>query len=71
MEVFGHNDAVPFVKMLQFFRKEPFSMKAYYKGHIPYPDPLIGKASSLLCKQTLKTAIFKSCRVTMKTTIKP
>ena len=43
MEVFSQNHAVPFSKMLTFFRKEPFSMKAFYAGNIPYPDPYIGK----------------------------
>jgi heat shock protein len=43
MEVFSHNHPVPFSKMLTFFRKEPFSMKAFYAGNIPYPDPYIGE----------------------------
>lgn len=43
MEVFSQNHAVPFSKMLTFFRKEPFSMKAFYVGNIPYPDPYIGQ----------------------------
>lgn len=43
MEVFSQNHAVPFSKMLTFFRKEPFSMKAFYAGNIPYPDPYIGQ----------------------------
>lgn len=43
MEVFSQNHAVPFSKMLTFFRKEPFSMKAFYVGNIPYLDPYIGQ----------------------------
>jgi hypothetical protein len=43
MEVFSENHAVPFSKMLTYFRKEPFSMKAFYAGNIPYPDPYIGE----------------------------
>jgi hypothetical protein len=49
MEVFSQNHAVPFSKMLTFFRKEPFSMKAFYAGgNIPYPDPYIGKYCVIL-----------------------
>jgi heat shock protein len=43
MEVFSQNHPVPFSKMLTFFRKEPFSIKAFYSGSIPYPDPYIGE----------------------------
>ncbi|XP_049861111.1 heat shock 70 kDa protein 4 [Schistocerca gregaria] len=43
MEVYTQNHPVPFSKMLTFFRKEPFSIKAYYVGNIPYPDPYIGQ----------------------------
>ena len=43
MELFNQRDAVPFTKMLSFYRKEPFSMKAIYTGNIPYPDPFIAK----------------------------
>ncbi|GLH02084.1 Heat shock protein 68 [Gryllus bimaculatus] len=43
MEVFSQNHPVPFSKMLTFFRREPFSMKAYYSSYIPYPDPYIGQ----------------------------
>ncbi|KAK7794683.1 hypothetical protein R5R35_008015 [Gryllus longicercus] len=43
MEVFSQNHPVPFSKMLTFFRREPFSMKAYYSTYIPYPDPYIGQ----------------------------
>jgi hypothetical protein len=48
MEVFSQNHAVPFSKMLTFFRKEPFSMKAFYAGNIPYPDLYIGKYCVIL-----------------------
>ncbi|XP_063233931.1 heat shock 70 kDa protein 4 [Bacillus rossius redtenbacheri] len=43
MEVFPQNHPVPFSKMLTFFRKEPFSIKAFYSGNIPYPEPFIGQ----------------------------
>ncbi|KAE8749608.1 hypothetical protein FOCC_FOCC003596 [Frankliniella occidentalis] len=43
MELFNQRDAVPFTKMLSFYRKEPFSMKAIYTGNIPYPDSFIAR----------------------------
>ncbi|XP_046395458.1 heat shock 70 kDa protein 4 isoform X1 [Ischnura elegans] len=43
MEVFSSNHAVPYTKMLTFYRNEPFSLKALYKGNIPYPDHYIGE----------------------------
>ena len=43
MEVFTQNHTVPFTKMLTFYRKEPFTLKASYYGHVPYPDPYIGQ----------------------------
>uniref|UniRef100_A0AAY4EFT8 Uncharacterized protein n=1 Tax=Denticeps clupeoides TaxID=299321 RepID=A0AAY4EFT8_9TELE len=44
-EVFPKNHAVPFSKVLTFYRKEPFSLEAYYNcpDELPYPDPTIGK----------------------------
>ncbi|KAK5643268.1 hypothetical protein RI129_007113 [Pyrocoelia pectoralis] len=41
-EVFPINHPVPFSKMLTFYRREPFSMRASYTGNIPYPDRNIG-----------------------------
>lgn len=43
MEVFNSNHPVPFTKMLTFYRREPFSLKALYKGNIPFPDHFIGE----------------------------
>lgn len=43
IEVFPINHAVPFSKMLTFYRQEQFSIKAAYCGDIPYPDRNIGK----------------------------
>lgn len=44
-EVFTKNHAAPFSKVLTFYRKEPFSLEAYYScpNELPYPDPTIGK----------------------------
>nr|UYE98994.1 heat shock protein 70 [Ophraella communa] len=42
LEAFPLNHAVPFSKLLTFYRQEPFSIQAKYAGNIPYPDPTIG-----------------------------
>ncbi|KAL0973751.1 hypothetical protein UPYG_G00210450 [Umbra pygmaea] len=43
-EVFPKNHAAPFSKVLTFYRREPFSLEAYYNNpkELPYPDPTIG-----------------------------
>jgi len=43
-EVFPKNHAAPFSKVLTFYRKEPFTLEAYYSSpkELPYPDPAIG-----------------------------
>lgn len=49
-EVFPKNHAAPFSKVLTFYRKEPFSLDAYYNSpnELPYPDPTIGKQLQLV-----------------------
>ncbi|KAM4620989.1 heat shock 70 kDa protein 4a isoform 1-T1 [Polymixia lowei] len=44
-EVFPKNHAAPFSKVLTFYRKEPFSLEAYYNSpkDLPFPDPTIGQ----------------------------
>uniref|UniRef100_A0A671MPG5 Heat shock 70 kDa protein 4-like n=1 Tax=Sinocyclocheilus anshuiensis TaxID=1608454 RepID=A0A671MPG5_9TELE len=44
-EVFPKNHASPFSKVLTFYRREPFSLEAYYNcpKELPYPDPTIGQ----------------------------
>ncbi|XP_056106278.1 heat shock 70 kDa protein 4b [Rhinichthys klamathensis goyatoka] len=44
-EVFPKNHAAPFSKVLTFYRREPFSLDAYYNcpKELPYPDPTIGQ----------------------------
>nr|CAH7724320.1 unnamed protein product [Callosobruchus chinensis] len=43
IEVFPVNHAVPFSKLLTFYRQESFVLRARYSGNIPYPDKEIGK----------------------------
>ncbi|XP_075972848.1 heat shock protein 70Cb isoform X2 [Anticarsia gemmatalis] len=43
MEVFPAFHAAPFSKMLTFYRKEPFTIRAYYSDQIPFPDQFIGQ----------------------------
>ncbi|KAJ9601801.1 hypothetical protein L9F63_000029, partial [Diploptera punctata] len=66
MEVFSQNHAIPFSKMLTFFRKEPFSMKAFYAGNIPYPDPYIGQ---FIVKDVKPSAEGDSLKVKVKVRI--
>lgn len=63
MEVFSQNHPVPFSKMLTFYRREPFSIKAYYSGYIPYPDPYIGQ---FIVKDVKPTAEGESQKVKVK-----
>ncbi|PIO24499.1 hypothetical protein AB205_0199220, partial [Aquarana catesbeiana] len=44
-EVFPKNHAAPFSKVLTFYRKEPFTLDAYYSApkELPYPDPSLGQ----------------------------
>ncbi|KAH0501204.1 Heat shock 70 kDa protein 4 [Microtus ochrogaster] len=46
-EVFPKNHAAPFSKVLTFYRKEPFTLEAYYSSpqDLPYPDPAIAQFS--------------------------
>uniref|UniRef100_A0A671SWM0 Heat shock 70 kDa protein 4-like n=1 Tax=Sinocyclocheilus anshuiensis TaxID=1608454 RepID=A0A671SWM0_9TELE len=50
-EVFPKNHAAPFSKVLTFYRREPFSLEAYYNNpkELPYPDPTMGMLGMLLC----------------------
>ncbi|XP_011609590.1 heat shock 70 kDa protein 4a [Takifugu rubripes] len=44
-EVFPKNHAAPFSKVLTFYRKEPFTLDAYYNNlkELPYPNSSIGQ----------------------------
>uniref|UniRef100_A0A673X868 Heat shock protein family A (Hsp70) member 4 n=1 Tax=Salmo trutta TaxID=8032 RepID=A0A673X868_SALTR len=48
-EVFPRNHAAPFSKVLTFYRREPFSLEAYYNNpkELPYPDPTIGTRTNI------------------------
>ncbi|XP_044735418.1 heat shock 70 kDa protein 4 isoform X2 [Chrysoperla carnea] len=43
MEVFPANHPTPFSKLLTFYRREPFAIRASYSENVPYPVPEIGE----------------------------
>lgn len=53
MEIFSANHPVPFSKLLTFYRKEPFSVNAYYSSPTYYPDTYIGNCSKFLLGKNL------------------
>uniref|UniRef100_A0A667ZCG7 Heat shock protein 4b n=1 Tax=Myripristis murdjan TaxID=586833 RepID=A0A667ZCG7_9TELE len=64
-EVFPKNHAAPFSKVLTFYRKEPFSLEAYYNcpKELPYPDPTIGQ---FLIQKVVPQASGESSKVKVK-----
>ncbi|KAM9741399.1 heat shock 70 kDa protein 4b [Menidia menidia] len=64
-EVFPRNHAAPFSKVLTFYRKEPFSLEAYYTSpnELPYPDPTIGQ---FLIQKVVPQATGESSKVKVK-----
>ncbi|XP_044748143.1 heat shock 70 kDa protein 4 isoform X2 [Coccinella septempunctata] len=42
VEIFPLKQAIPFSKLLTFYRHEPFAIRACYSGNVPYPDKNIG-----------------------------
>uniref|UniRef100_A0A7N8Y7T1 Heat shock protein 4b n=1 Tax=Mastacembelus armatus TaxID=205130 RepID=A0A7N8Y7T1_9TELE len=64
-EVFPKNHAAPFSKVLTFYRKEPFSLEAYYNcpNELPYPDPTIGQ---FLIQKVVPQASGESSKVKVK-----
>uniref|UniRef100_A0A671PJI8 Heat shock 70 kDa protein 4-like n=1 Tax=Sinocyclocheilus anshuiensis TaxID=1608454 RepID=A0A671PJI8_9TELE len=60
-EVFPKNHAAPFSKVLTFYRREPFSLEAYYNNpkELPYPDPTIGMLG-MLCTVLLHLVHYTS-----------
>uniref|UniRef100_A0A672QW35 Heat shock protein 4a n=1 Tax=Sinocyclocheilus grahami TaxID=75366 RepID=A0A672QW35_SINGR len=60
-EVFPKNHAAPFSKVLTFYRREPFSLEAYYNNskELPYPDPTIG-VLGMLCTVLLHLVHYTS-----------
>jgi len=63
---FPTNHAIPFSKMLTFYRQEPFSIKATYAGDIPYPDRNIG---TWIIKDVKPSAEGKAQKVKVKVRI--
>ncbi|KAM3600724.1 uncharacterized protein V6R79_001434 [Siganus canaliculatus] len=64
-EVFPKNHAAPFSKVLTFFRKEPFSLDAYYNNpkELPYPSSSIGQ---FLIQNVVPQASGESAKVKVK-----
>ncbi|XP_070774148.1 heat shock 70 kDa protein 4a isoform X3 [Enoplosus armatus] len=64
-EVFPKNHAAPFSKVLTFFRKEPFSLDAYYNNpkELPYPSSTIGQ---FLIQNVVPQASGESAKVKVK-----
>ncbi|XP_054648743.1 heat shock 70 kDa protein 4b [Dunckerocampus dactyliophorus] len=64
-EVFPMNHVAPFSKVLTFYRKEPFSLEAYYNSPntLPYPDPTIGQ---FLIQKVVPQASGESSKVKVK-----
>ncbi|XP_031442963.1 heat shock 70 kDa protein 4b [Clupea harengus] len=64
-EVFPKNHAAPFSKVLTFYRKEPFSLEAYYNcpKDLPFPDPTIGQ---YVIQKVVPQATGESSKVKVK-----
>uniref|UniRef100_A0A8C2CJ43 Heat shock protein 4b n=1 Tax=Cyprinus carpio TaxID=7962 RepID=A0A8C2CJ43_CYPCA len=64
-EVFPKNHAAPFSKVLTFYRREPFSLEAYYScpKELPYPDPTIGQ---YVIQKVIPQASGESSKVKVK-----
>jgi len=64
-EVFPKNHAAPFSKVLTFYRKEPFSLEAYYNNpkELPYPSASIGQ---FLVQKVVPQASGESAKVKVK-----
>ncbi|XP_020341502.1 heat shock 70 kDa protein 4-like [Oncorhynchus kisutch] len=64
-EVFPKNHAAPFSKVLTFYRREPFSLEAYYNNpkELPYPDPSIGQ---FMVQKVVPQANGESSKVKVK-----
>uniref|UniRef100_A0AAR2LWX7 Heat shock protein 4a n=1 Tax=Pygocentrus nattereri TaxID=42514 RepID=A0AAR2LWX7_PYGNA len=63
--VFPKNHQAPFSKVLTFYRKEPFSLEAYYNNpkELPYPDPTIGQ---FMIQKVVPQASGESSKVKVK-----
>uniref|UniRef100_A0A0A9XY29 Heat shock 70 kDa protein 4L n=1 Tax=Lygus hesperus TaxID=30085 RepID=A0A0A9XY29_LYGHE len=66
LEVFPANHQVPYSKMLTFYRKENFNIKAFYNCDIPYPDREIGQ---FIIKEVKPTPEGESSKIKVKARI--
>ncbi|KAK6168417.1 hypothetical protein SNE40_020956 [Patella caerulea] len=68
LEVFSRFHAIPFSKMLTFYRKEPFELTARYThiNDVPYPSPEIG---TFKVNNIVPQANGDSCKVKLKVRI--
>ncbi|CAN9501787.1 unnamed protein product [Ophioblennius macclurei] len=64
-EVFPKNHAAPFSKVLTFFRKDPFTLEAYYNNakDLPYPNTSLGQ---FLIQNVVPQASGESAKVKVK-----
>ncbi|XP_035480913.1 heat shock 70 kDa protein 4a isoform X2 [Scophthalmus maximus] len=64
-EVFPRNHAAPFSKVLTFYRKEPFTLEAYYNNpkELPHPSNTIGQ---FLVQNVVPQASGESAKVKVK-----
>ncbi|KAM9729665.1 heat shock 70 kDa protein 4a isoform 2-T2 [Menidia menidia] len=64
-EVFPKNHAAPFSKVLTFYRKEPFTLEAYYNNpkELPFPTASIGQ---FLIQNVVPQASGESAKVKVK-----
>nr|XP_008102922.1 PREDICTED: heat shock 70 kDa protein 4 isoform X2 [Anolis carolinensis] len=64
-EVFPKNHAAPFSKVLTFYRREPFTLEAYYScpKELPYPNPAIAQ---FLIQKVIPQADGSSSKVKVK-----
>ncbi|XP_014253857.1 heat shock 70 kDa protein 4 [Cimex lectularius] len=63
MEVFPQFHPVPFSKMLVFYRKENFELRAFYNNDVPYPDKYIGR---YIIKDVKATSEGESSKIKVK-----
>lgn len=66
MEVFPQYHPMPFSKMLTFYRKEDFEIKAYYNCDVPHTDKDIGH---FIIKDVRPTAEGESSKIKVKVRI--
>ncbi|XP_014280439.1 heat shock 70 kDa protein 4 [Halyomorpha halys] len=66
LEVFPKFHAMPFSKVLTFYRKENFDIKAYYNCNTPYPDRFIGQFT---IKDVKPTSEGESAKIKVKARI--